>query len=100
MISLGNLSKKYTSDGKISKLKALDKKILILSILREKITPNIIPKTVAKNPIMKPVKKNDFLIDLLLKPKVFKIAISFVLFFIRIVNPEMILNAATITIKV
>ena len=37
--------------------------------------------------------------DLLLKPSVFKIAISFVLFFINIVKPEIILKAATITIN-
>ena len=55
---------------------------------------------VARNPIVKPVKKKDFLIDLLLRPKVFKIAISLVLFFIRIVNPEIMLKAATIMIKV
>ena len=34
------------------------------------------------------------------KPNVFKIAISLVLFFINIVRPEIILNAATIIIKV
>ena len=61
--------------------------------------PNIIPLTVAQKPIAKPVKKNDFFMDLLLKPSVFKIAISFVLFFINIVNPEIILKAATITIN-
>ena len=49
---------------------------------------------------MNPVKKKIFLIDLLLSPKVFKIAISLVLFFINIVNPEIILKAATITINV
>ena len=47
-----------------------------------------------------PVRKKVFLMDLLLKPKVFKIAISLVLFFMSIVNPEIILNAATITISV
>ena len=46
----------------------------------------------AIKPIVKPVKKKDFIIDLLLKPKVFKIAISLVLFLIRIVNPEIILK--------
>ena len=40
--------------------------------------PNIIPHNVEKNPIEKPVKKKDFLIELLLKPSVFNIAISFV----------------------
>ena len=58
------------------------------------------PVIVAKNPIVNPVKKNDFFIELLLSPKVFKMAISFVLFLIKIVNPEIILNAATIRIKV
>ena len=43
--------------------------------------------------------KVDLIIDFLDKPKVFKIAISFVLFFISIVNPETILNAATIIIN-
>ena len=69
-------------------------------MLYEKIIPKIIPLIVAKKPIEKPVKKKDFLIELLLKPRVFKIAISLVLFLINIVNPEMILKAATITIKV
>ena len=63
-------------------------------------TPNITPESEAKKPIVKPVKKKVFFIDLLLKPKVFKTAISLVLFFINIVNPEIILNAATITINV
>ena len=58
------------------------------------------PDIVAKKPIVKPVKKKDFFIDVLFKPKVFKIAISLVLFLINIVRPEIILNAATIIIKV
>ena len=99
-ISLGNFSKKYTSEGKISKLKKLDKKILTFSIFNAKNTPKNIPVKVAKKPIVNPVKKNDFFIELLLRPNVFKIAISLVLFFISIVNPEIILNAATIKIKV
>lgn len=99
-ISLGNCSKRYTSDGNNSKLKKLDKKFLIFSIFKEKITPIIIPANVDDKPIVNPVKKNDFFIDFELKPKVFKIAISFVLFFIKIVSPEIILNAATINIKV
>ena len=76
----------------------LDKKLLIFSTFKEKITPITIPTMVAAKPIVNPVKKNDFFIDWLLRPKVFKIAISFVLFFIKIVNPEIILNAATIKI--
>ena len=75
------------------------KNILIFSIFIENKIPKIIPLIVAKKPIVKPVKKNVFLIDLLLKPKVFKIAISLVLFFIKIVNPEIILKAATTTIS-
>jgi hypothetical protein len=62
--------------------------------------PKIIPDIVAKKPIVKPVKKKDFLLNYCFKPKVFKIAISLVLFFINIVRPEIILNAATIIIKV
>ena len=62
--------------------------------------PIIIPKILAIKPIVKPVKKKDFIIDLLPNPKVFKIAISLVLFLIKIVNPEIILKAATIIIKV
>ena len=38
--------------------------------------PIIMPETLAINPIVKPVKKKDFIIDLLLKPRVFKIALS------------------------
>ena len=45
-------------------------------------------------------EKKDFFIEELFKPNVFKIAISLVLFFINIVRPEIILNAATIIIKV
>ena len=66
----------------------------------ENITPKITPTTVAKKPIKNPVKKKDFTIDFFDNPNDFKIAISFVLFFIRIVSPEIILNAATIIIKV
>ena len=43
--------------------------------------------------------KKVFFIDLLLKPNVFKIAISLVLFLISIVKPEIILKAATIIIN-
>ena len=77
----------------------MDKKFLISSIYIEKITPKKTPVTVAKKPIVKPVKKNDFIIDLSDNPRVLIIAISFVLFFIKIVKPEMILNAATIIIS-
>ena len=100
LISVGNCSKKYTSEGKISKSNKLDSIFLIFSIFKEKITPIIIPVIEAKSPMVNPVKKKDFLIELLLRPKVFKIAIYLVLFFIKIVSPEMILNAATIKINV
>ena len=99
-ISLGSFSKKYMSVGNISKLKTDERNNLTLSILKENIIPNIIPAMVAKKPIVKPVKKKVFLIEALFKPKVFKIAISLVLFFINIVRPETILNAATIIINV
>ena len=58
------------------------------------------PAIVAVKPNKKPVKKNDFIIDFFDKPNAFKIAISLVLFLIKIVNPDIILNAATIIIKV
>ena len=51
-------------------------------------------------PIVNPVKKKAFFIDLLLNPKVLRIAISLVLFLIKIVNPEIMLKAATINIRV
>ena len=99
-ISLGSFSKKYISLGNISMLKTVERNILTFSMFDENIIPSIIPDIVAKNPIVKPVKKKDFFIDTLFKPKVFKMAISLVLFFINIVRPDMILNAATMIIKV
>jgi hypothetical protein len=63
------------------------------------VTPNIIPKIVAEVPIMTPIKKNILIIDLFKTPIDFKIAISLVLFLTKIVNPDIILNAATIIIK-
>ena len=62
-------------------------------------TPNIIPKMVAEVPIIIPTKKNILIIDLFKTPIDFKIAISLVLFLTKIVNPDIILNAATIIIK-
>jgi hypothetical protein len=100
LISLGNFSKKYISLGNISNLKTVERNALTFSILNENINPKIIPDIVAKKPIVKPVKKKDFFIEVLFKPKVFNIAISLVLFLINIVRPEIILNAATIIIKV
>ena len=88
------------SAGNISKLNTVDKNILIFSIFIENKIPKKIPVKVAKNPIEKPVKKKDFFIEALLSPNVFKIAISLVLFLINIVKPDIILNAATIIIKV
>ena len=99
-ISLGSSSKKYMSLGNISNLKTVERNILTFSIFDENITPKIIPIIVAKKPIVKPVKKKDFFIEVLFKPKVFKMAISLVLFLINIVRPEIILNAATIIINV
>ena len=66
----------------------------------ENVTPRIIPKIVAEVPIITPTMKNILIIDLLRTPIDFKIAISLVLFLTKIVNPEIILNAATIIIKV
>ena len=66
----------------------------------ENITPKITPAIVAKKPIKNPVKKKDFTIDFFDNPNDFKIAISFVLFFIRIVSPDIILNAATMIMSV
>ena len=86
--------------GKISKLNTFERNILTFSIFNENITPKNIPAIVAKKPIVKPVKKKDFVIEVLLRPSVFKIAISLVLFLINIVRPEIILKAATIIIKV
>ena len=61
--------------------------------------PITTPKIVALHPIINPTKKKIFLIDLFLTPMDFKIAISLVLFFTKIVNPEIILNAATMIIR-
>ena len=46
-----------------------------------------------------PIKKNILIIELFKTPIDFNIAMSFVLFFTKIVRPEIILNAATIIIK-
>ena len=53
-----------------------------------------------RNPIVNPVRKKILAIDDLLIPIVLRIAISFVLFFTKMVSPEIILKAATIIIKV
>ena len=75
------------------------KNSLKFSIYKENITPKKIPNTVAEVPIITPTKKNIFVIDLFNTPIDFNIAISRVLFFTKIVSPEIILNAATIIIK-
>ena len=54
---------------------------------------------VAKKPIVNPVRKNDFMIELSESPNVLIMAISFVLFLINIVKPEMILNRPKIILK-
>ena len=78
----------------------LDRNTLILSIFIENRIPNISPVIVAAKPIKNPVRKKDFIIDFLSNPKDLRIAISLVLFLIKIVSPEIILNAATIIINV
>ena len=88
------------SSGNISKLKVDDIKNLISSTYKENTTPKITPVIDAKKPIVNPVRKNTFVMDFLLIPNVLSIAISFVLFFTKIVKPEIILNAATIIINV
>ena len=65
----------------------------------ENITPNNIPNKVAELPIIKPTIKNILVIELFCTPIDFKIAISLVLFFTNIVNPEIILKAAIKIIK-
>ena len=80
-------------------LNILLKKALRFSTYKENITPKKIPNKVAEVPIITPIKKNILVIDLFNTPIDFKIAISRVLFFTKIVNPEIILNAATIIIK-
>ena len=57
------------------------------------------PIIVAKNPIKNPIKKNIFRIEKLETPIDFNIAISLVLFFTKIVRPEIMLKAATMIIK-
>ena len=75
-ISLGNSSKKYISLGNISNLKTVERNILTFSIFEANIEPKMIPDIVAKKPIVNPVKKKDFFIEVLFKPKVFKIEIG------------------------
>ena len=65
----------------------------------ENVTPKIIPNIVAVVPIKTPIRKKIFIIDLFRTPIDFKIAISLVLFFTKIVKPDIILKAATITVS-
>ena len=76
-----------------------ESKNLIFSILQENSTPNNTPLRVAKKPIEKPTKKNILAMDFLLTPRLLKMAISLVLLFTKIVNPYIILNAATTIIS-
>ena len=59
----------------------------------------MIPKIVAEVPIIIPTKKNILTIDLFKTPIDFNIAISRVLFLTKIVNPDIMLKAATIIIN-
>ena len=98
-ISEGIELKKYISSGNKLISNILLRNCLKFSTYIEKITPNIIPKIVADVPIIIPTRKKIFTIDLFRTPIDFKIAISRVLFFTKIVKPEIILKAATIIIK-
>ena len=54
-----NLKQSNIDDAK-NNLNKLDSMFLIFSIFKEKIIPISIPVSVAKNPMVKPVKKKDF----------------------------------------
>ena len=90
LISEGIELKKYISSGNKLMLKNSLRNCLKFSTYIEKVTPKIIPKIVAEVPIITPTKKNILMIDLFKTPIDFKIAISRVLFFTKIVKPEMI----------
>ena len=100
LISEGIELKKYISSGNKLMLKNSLRNCLKFSTYIEKVTPKIIPKIVAEVPIITPIKKKIFIIDLLRTPIDLSMAISFVLFLTSIVKPEIILNAATIIINV
>ena len=91
--------KKYISSGNKLMSNVELKNCLKFSTYNENVTPKIIPKTVAEVPIITPTRKNIFIIDLFKTPIDFSIAISLVLFLTKIVNQDIILNAATIIIK-
>ena len=99
LISDGIVLRKYISSGNKLILNIVLKNCLIFSTYIENVTPRKIPKIVAELPIIIPTKKNIFTIDLFKTPIDFRIAISRVLFFTRIVKPEIILKAATIIIN-
>ena len=99
LISEGMELKKYISSGNKLILKNSLRNCLKFSTYMEKVTPKIIPKIVAEVPMITPIKKKIFTIDLLRTPIDLSIAISFVLFFTSIVKPEIILKAATIIIN-
>ena len=80
-------------------LKVELKYCLKFSTYSENVTPKKIPKIVAEVPIITPIKKKILTIDLFKTPIDFNIAISLVLFLTKIVNPDIMLNAATIIIK-
>ena len=80
-------------------LKVELKNCLKFSTYSENVTPKKIPKIVAEVPMINPIKKKIFTIDLFKTPIDFKIAISLVLFLTKIVRPDIILKAATMIIK-
>ena len=80
-------------------LKVELKNCLKFSTYSENVTPKKIPNIVAEVPIITPIKKKILTIDLFKTPIDFNIAMSLVLFLTKIVNPDMILNAATIIIN-
>ena len=61
---------------------------LMFSTYIENVTPKIIPKIVADVPIITPIKKKIFTIDLFKTPIDFKIAISRVLFSQGLLNQK------------
>ena len=98
-ISDGIELKKYISSGNNVILNMLLRNCLKFSTYIENVTPKNIPKIVAEVPIERPTRKKILIIDLFKTPIDFKIAISRVLFLTKIVNPEIMLKAATIIIK-
>ncbi len=81
--------KKYISSGNKLILKVELKNCLIFSTYIENVTPKNIPKIVAEVPIETPTRKKILIIDLFKTPIDFKIAISRVLFLLKLLNPEL-----------